>query len=85
MIASTLPSALVRSPRRANGLNSGSTWEASLDEQVELVGAARRAVGERVVAHFLIEHHHVLHQHRMQRPGVEEQHPTLERLRTHGA
>src|SRR6266567_2985963 len=27
MIASTLPSALVRSPRRANGLNSGSTFE----------------------------------------------------------
>src|SRR5207244_4204585 len=42
MIASTLPSALARSPRRANGLNSGSTREASLDSR--LSWAARRGV-----------------------------------------
>ena len=63
------------------GLELGIDLGGELGEQVQLVGTARRALGKRVVAHLLIQHHHILHQHRVQRPGVEKEHPTLERLR----
>ena len=49
-IASTAPLAAVRSPRRANGLNSGSTCDGELDEEIELLAALRRPVGQRLCA-----------------------------------
>jgi hypothetical protein len=50
-----------------------------LREQAELLAAPRRLVGERLVADLLLDRHHVLHQHRVQRARVEEQHAALER------
>ena len=43
-----------------------------LGEQVEVVGTTRSPLGQRVIEHFLLEHHYVLHQYGMQRAGVEE-------------
>ena len=62
-------------------LELGIDLRGELGEEIQLVGAPRRAVGERVVANFLIEHDHILHQDCVQRPGVEEQHAALERPR----
>ena len=66
-MASTLPAAELRSPRRANGLNSGSTCEASLVSRAELLAAPRGASDSGWPLIFCSSIDDVLHQERMQR------------------
>jgi hypothetical protein len=78
-IVSTVPAAAVRSPRRANGLNSGSTCDASLVRRPSCSVRFGRAVGQRLRLDLLLEHHDVLREHRMHRARIEEQHAPFER------
>jgi hypothetical protein len=63
----------------------GVDLRGELREERELLAAPRRLVGQRLVADLLLDRHDVLHQHRVQRPRVEEQHASLERARACGA
>ncbi len=63
------------------GPELGVGLRGDLGEEGELLGALRRALRQRLHADLLLQHDDVLHQHRVQRPGVEEQHVALERCR----
>ena len=83
-IASTAPLAGIRSPRRASGLNSGSSLEQSSrrDRVARAAGPFSRA---RLALQRLFELGAVLQQQRMQRPRVDEEHTAFERAQPSGA
>ena len=59
-------------------LEVGIDLRRELGHEVELVGALRRAVRQWLVLDLLLEHDHVLHEHGMERPRVQEEHAAFQ-------